>query len=108
MSHKIQGWSILMALAVLISGGQPALADTKEAAKADAVELPKPNEVQALNVLPAKIDLKGGDDAKQLIITATLAGDRLQDLTGDIAYEVADNKVVRVTTTGRVVPIANG
>ena len=48
--------------------------------------------------------LKGSDDAQQLIVTATLTGGRLQDLTGDVKYEVADAKVVRVTTTGRVMP----
>ena len=44
----------------------------------------------------------------QLVLTATLAGGRLQDLTGDVKYEVADAKVVRVTAAGRVIPLANG
>src|SRR5207244_905499 len=52
--------------------------------------------------------LKGGDDAQQVVITGRLAGERLQDLTGDVTYEVADGKVVRVTSAGRVVPLANG
>src|SRR5439155_21000774 len=37
-----------------------------------------------------------------------LPGGRVQDLTGDVTYDVADGKVVRVTTTGRVIPLANG
>lgn len=107
MSRINHGWSVLVAL-LTFAGGQPAFADSKDAPKGDTVVLPKPNEVQTLVVHPAKVDLKGSDDAKQLVITGTLAGERLQDLTTDIAYEVADTKVVRVTTTGRVVPVANG
>ena len=40
------------------------------------------------------------DDSAQLILTASLAGGRLQDLTGDIKYEVANPGIVRVS--GRV------
>ena len=69
--------------------------------------LPKPAEIAALEVYPAKIALKGSDDAQQIVLTAKLAGDRLCDLSSDATYEVADAKVVRVTTTGRVIPLAN-
>jgi hypothetical protein len=79
-----------------------------ESIQSEAVALPKPAEVQTLAAAPDKITLKGGDDAQQLILTATLAGNRLQDLTGDVQYEVADSKIVRVTTGGRVVPLGNG
>src|SRR5262249_4176684 len=70
--------------------------------------LPKPAEVKSLAAYPTKIALKGGDAAQQIILTATLDGGRLQDLTGDVQYETADNKVVRVSTSGRVVPVGNG
>jgi len=70
--------------------------------------MPKPADVKALAVQAPRIILKGLDDAQQLIITATLHSGKLFDLTHDVRYEVADEKIVRVTTTGRVVPIANG
>src|SRR5262249_55351293 len=50
----------------------------------------------------------GGDDANQLIVTAALTSGRLQDLSGNVQYSVADEKVVKVTPSGRVVPQASG
>src|SRR5438067_12019548 len=46
--------------------------------------LPKPAEVRALEASPAKLALKGGDDAPQLVVTAALTNGRLQDLSGDV------------------------
>lgn len=73
-----------------------------------AVVLPKPGELKELTVTPAKIALTGADDAAQLVVTGNLTTGRLQDLTGNAAYAVADEKVVRVTAGGRVVPVGNG
>ena len=70
--------------------------------------LPRASDVQTLAVYPAQIALKGGDDAQQLILTAVLNGKRLQDLTGDVTYAVANPKIARVSSMGRVVPLANG
>jgi hypothetical protein len=101
----------LVALAVLVLGaGRLAAGDLydKGPARADEVVLPKPAEVVSLAANPAKIALKGLDDAQQIIITATLSGNRSQDLSGDVKFEVADPKVARVSTSGRVVPLANG
>jgi hypothetical protein len=78
------------------------------AAPAGGAPLPRPADVQALAAHPAAVALRGADDARQLVLTATLAEGRLVDLTGDVAYEVADPKVARVTSAGRVVPLANG
>jgi hypothetical protein len=64
--------------------------------------------VQSLSAHPATITLKGSDSAQQLVLTATLAGGRLADLTGDAEYEVADRKIVRVLPGGRVLPLASG
>jgi hypothetical protein len=100
-----------LALALVALSGTRLLAGdlySKETAKTDAVVLPKPSDVETLTVAPVKIVLKGADDAQQLILTATLPGGRLQDLTGDIKYEVKDDKVIRVTSAGRVIPLANG
>ncbi len=75
---------------------------------AENIVLPTPAEVQALAVQPKSVTLKGQDDAQQLILTATLGGDKLFDLTSDAKYEAADPKIVRITTGGRVIPLATG
>ncbi len=91
-------WPALLAIAVLAVGAAPLTASS----------LPKPADVLALDVKPASVTLKGLDDAQQLILTAKLAAGRLLDLSTDASYEVADEKVARVTSGGRVVPLANG
>src|SRR5262245_49366354 len=105
-------WPLLAAAALLIgSGGHPRAADglyNKKPVKGDGVALPAPAEVQSLAASPADVTLKGLDDSYQLIVTAALGGGRLQDLSGDVRYEVADAGIVRVTTAGRVLPVANG
>src|SRR5262245_5167545 len=82
--------------------------DDKEPVKSVTVALPKPAEVKDLQAHPATVALKGGDSAQQLVLTATLDGGRLQDLSNAVRYEVADEKVVRVSETGRVLPVGNG
>ncbi len=49
--------------------------------------------IQSLAVHPAKVELKNGDDAAQLIVTATLADGQLLDLTHEAKYAVKDAKV---------------
>ena len=80
----------------------------KEGPKQEPLVLPKPADLQAYTVSPEKIALLNGDDAQQLIVTGGLIGGRLQDLTSDVKYIVADEKVARVTPNGRVLPVANG
>jgi hypothetical protein len=99
MTTFSRSWPTLVALTGLLIAAP---------ASSQQLALPKPNEVQSLAVYPTKIGLNGGDDAAQLIITATLPDGRLQDVTGDVKYTVADGKTVRVTASGRVVPVANG
>jgi hypothetical protein len=70
--------------------------------------LPGAAEVQALSVFPDKVHLKGEDDSLQLVVTGNVSGMKTQDLTGDVKYQVADAKVVRVTPEGRILPLANG
>ncbi|HEV3119549.1 MAG TPA: DUF1549 domain-containing protein, partial [Gemmataceae bacterium] len=95
---------------VMLWGGRLIAGDlyNKEPARTDSVALPKPTEVQSFVVHPSKIALKGSDDAQQLILTAKLTSGRLQDLSGDAQYEVADKKVASVTSSGRILPLANG
>lgn len=111
MTGSHSGWLRLTALAALTFSGNQLHAGQlydKTPARSDAVALPQPQEVLALAVHPAKITLKGMDDAQQIIVTATLAGGRTQDLSGDVKYEIADAKVAHITASGRVLPVANG
>ncbi len=110
MKGAHHGWLVLTALAALTWSGDRLHADdlyNKKPFKGDTVAMPSPAEVKTLAVQPTSVTLKGLDDSAQLIVTATLAS-RLQDLTGDVKYQVADPKVARVTTLGRVIPLANG
>jgi hypothetical protein len=97
--------------AVLLASGPLSAGDLysdKDGPKADQVALPKPSEVLSFTVHPTTISLKGLDAAQQFVVTAGLADKRLQDLTGEVKYEAADPKVVRITSTGRVLPLSNG
>ncbi len=95
-----------LALAALALSTARILAADAPAALPEA-KLPTPAEVKSLAVKPTKVSLKGLDDAQQAILTATTPGGEV-DLTHDAKYEVADEKIVRVTSTGRIVPLANG
>jgi Protein of unknown function (DUF1553)/Protein of unknown function (DUF1549) len=75
----------------------------------DIKNLPSPAEIQQLTVHPVSIQLVGADQSAQLIIQGSVASSgMLQDLTGEVKYEVADPRVVRVTASGRVIPLASG
>src|SRR5262245_47777480 len=72
----------LMAIAALTCSGRDLRAGDiygKEPVKQDAIALHKPAEIQSLNAYPNQIALKGSEDAQQILVTATLAGNRLQD-----------------------------
>ena len=68
MTTFCRRWPTLLALTGLLCTAS---------AKAEETALPKPNEVQSIAVYPTKIALNGGDDAAQLILTATLPDDEL-------------------------------
>jgi hypothetical protein len=78
------------------------------ASPADNVALPNARDVRTLTFEPKEIALKGRDASQQLVFTAGLADGRLQDLTSDVQLEVVDPKIARVSSTGRVIPLANG
>ncbi len=104
-------WLFLLAGLALAAPTRSALADdlyNKKAARTEQVPLPTPAEVQALTVAPASVTLKGEDDSAQLVVTGQLAGGRLQDLSGDVKYEITNPAVARVTTAGRILPLADG
>ena len=88
----------------------PALAqnEANQKSPSDAIKLPAPAEVKELQAFPTMFQLVGEDDARQIVLSGVLKNGALQDLTGDAQYEVADSKIVRVTSAGRVMPLANG
>ncbi len=100
----------LAALVVLGGSRVASAADLygKTKAPKSEVALPAPGQIQKLAAYPSTVSLIGGDDAAQIIVSGTLAQGRTQDLSGDVKYDVADTKVVRVTPSGRVVPVGNG
>jgi hypothetical protein len=100
----------LFAAAVVLGSGSSSADDlyNKKSAKVQETPLPAPAQVRALTPQSASVAVKGQDDSAQLVITARLEGDRLQDLSGDVQYEVADKKIARITSGGHIIPIANG
>jgi hypothetical protein len=96
-----------LCIAIVIS----AFAVADEPAKKPAAEYapPAPALVKQLQIAPtAAIKLTGADESRQLILTGVLSSGALQDLTGDVQYDVADGTIVRVMSAGRVLPLANG
>jgi hypothetical protein len=85
-----------------------ARADDPAPAKNAEAKLPAAAEVKDLQAYPKQVRLVGTDDSCQLIFTAALQNGAVQDLTGAVQYEVADANVARVTTAGRIIPLANG
>jgi hypothetical protein len=103
-------WPTLAVALALLAGRAPAadLYAEKAPSSVPVAALPKAADVKALAARPDKLALRGLDDASQVILTATLSGGRLVDLTHDAKYASADEKVARVTETGRIVPVGNG
>ncbi|MSR30092.1 MAG: DUF1553 domain-containing protein [Gemmataceae bacterium] len=69
---------------------------------------PPPGEFASLSVFPTKVNLRGLDDALQLVVTGVTKSGMKVDLTNDAQYEVGNGKLVRATPSGKVVPLANG
>ena len=63
---------------------------------AQETAIPKPADVKSIAIHPAKVSLTGSDDSAQIIVTATLNDGRLQDLTHDVQYVVADGKTAEI------------
>src|SRR5262249_6353022 len=97
-----------IACALLFAAPASAQLYEKRAAPIESAPLPKPIEVRLLTATPERITLTGSDAAQQLVMTATLTNDRLQDLTGDVEYAAADPKIVQVSKSGRMIPLASG
>lgn len=99
-----------LCLAALAAAGiatASARAEEPKRATTETIALPAPSEVQSLTVSPATAHLKGQDDSLQLVVSGKLAA-REQDLSGNVQYEIANPALARVTSAGRIVPLANG
>lgn len=96
---------VLTIAGILVSSVRSQEAEAKK--PAEAAPVPTPAEVKALEAWPAKITLKGQDDSAQMIVTAQLAG-RLQDLTGNVEYKIANPALAKISAAGRILPLANG
>ena len=81
---------------------------TPAAAPTKLTPPPAPASVKAIAVHPEKLAFRSGDEAAQLVVTATLADGKLADLTHAATYTLADPKAAAVTPAGRVTPAANG
>ena len=98
-----------LAVGILLIGAcGMARADGPAAPKNTEIKLPTPAEVMALAAHPQQVRLVGGDDSAQLIVNGSLQAGAHQDLTGAVQYEIADPKLARVTSAGRIIPLANG
>src|SRR5262245_12616358 len=64
---------------------------------------PQAGDIKDLQAYPTKISINGGDDAPQLLITATLNNGKPVDLSGDVTYDVANAKLARITSSGRII-----
>ncbi len=108
--YRKHGFAFLAALAILGPAHRASADDlyNKKSVKTEPAALPAPANVTTLTAHQPAITLKGQDDSTQLIITAQLTPGTLQDLTGNVQYEVADAKIARVTSAGRIIPLANG
>lgn len=99
-------WALVLAFAVFfLCDGSLFAADPVAAVEQ---KLPRPADVRSIEIYPQTVNLVGGDASFQLIVTGVLAGDQLVDLTGGVTYEAADPKVVRITSSGRVLPLTDG
>jgi Protein of unknown function (DUF1553)/Protein of unknown function (DUF1549)/Bacterial Ig-like domain (group 2) len=96
-----------LAFAAFAGNSSAQLYDAKTP-KTEQAALPTPAEVTALAVFPTTVTLKGLEDSAQLVITGNLGGNKTQDLTGDVKYEIADAKLARISSNGRIIPLVNG
>jgi hypothetical protein len=108
MPTRVSRWLFLLAATALTPLSAAADVYPTAPPPPDMVALPKPPDVKGLAVYPTQVKLDGLDAAAQLVVTATLNDGRLQDLTGDVEYTIADGKVARALPSGRVLPLANG
>jgi len=107
MSHSHIRWLVLACFAALIVTLASYAQDAGTGEPSGASRRVNEGDIQSLTFQTAQIALHGLGDSLQFVVTAMMAG-REQDLTGDVKYEVHDPAVLRITSSGRVFPLANG
>ena len=98
-------------LVLLLGFGTAAVAADADKSAADVPKnLPQTKAVsfKEITAQPAELLLRGADAMQQLILTGVAANGRPYDVTAKVKYRVSDPKVVRVTATGLVIPLADG
>ena len=70
--------------------------------------LPQAAEIARLEIFPAKVAMRGMDDATQLVVTAILKNGHEVDVTGDSKFTSSLGESLKFTAGGRAVPGANG
>lgn len=98
-------FAILPLIAALSTASEPAKSSGTPATQAP---LPQAGEIARLEVFPAKVVLKGLDDAAQLVVTAVLKNGQEVDVTGNCQYSGNLASTIKVTPLGRAIPVANG
>lgn len=71
-------------------------------------KIPGESDFTKIEIHPKEAKLIGLDDALQVVITGTTKSGMLLDLTRECQFSTQNSKVLRVTGTGKLVPLANG
>ncbi|MSR55429.1 MAG: DUF1553 domain-containing protein [Gemmataceae bacterium] len=100
MIHRFSGLAMACLLTVPFAAAQ-------EKGIAKHPTLLAPADVKKIAILPDRVLLMGPDDSAQLVVTGEPA-ERVQDLTAQVKYTVANPAVAKVTEAGRVIPLSNG
>ena len=66
------------------------------------------SDVSALSVYPQQIKLDGKRQRQQIVVTGVLSNKNISDVTDVVTYAVSDPSVLRISKSGRVVPISDG
>lgn len=110
-SRKLKQVSLLCAVGAAALLAQPAPAAPARKAKAAArPSAPKaaPNPVVSLKLEPASVTLDGPKSRHQILVTGVRKDGTVVDLTGKATYAAKTPKVVAVSPTGVVKPLADG
>ena len=85
-----------------------ALALTGDPACAAPPEIVGTGELRSLSVYPERVTLRGAEQLQQLVVTGHHANGGVSDMTSRATLRSADPAVVRVESTGLLVPLKNG
>jgi len=66
------------------------------------------SEPQSLSVSPASIELTSPESTQQLVVTAYDEKNNATDVTHLVQYQLSDDRIARITPSGRVQPLQDG